>query len=53
MYSPSSSVCLRFYYHMFGPSIGTLNVLLATTKTVLWTKKYIKIRKVLNFNNNI
>jgi hypothetical protein len=46
MYSPSSSVCLRFYYHMFGPSIGVLNVLMAGTKQILWSKRYIIIIKV-------
>jgi len=43
-YSRSSSVCLRFYYHMFGQSIGTLNVLLAGTQPLLWTKRYKKIK---------
>jgi hypothetical protein len=39
-YAPSSSVCLKFHYHMYGASIGTLNVLLASTKQLLWTKRY-------------
>ncbi len=39
MYTPSSSVCLRFYYHMFGPSIGTLNILIAGSTQLLWTQR--------------
>ena len=39
MYYPSS-ICLRFYYHMFGPSTGTLKVLLVGTQQTLWTKRY-------------
>ena len=38
--SSSSSVCFRFYYHMFGSSIGTLNFLMTSTKQILWTKRY-------------
>ncbi|UJR31098.1 hypothetical protein I4U23_018606, partial [Adineta vaga] len=38
MYAASSSVCLKFHYHMYGASIGTLNVLMANTKQLLWTK---------------
>ncbi|CAF4185562.1 unnamed protein product, partial [Rotaria sp. Silwood2] len=38
MYTPSSSICLKFYYHMYGPSIGILNVLIAGTQRLLWTK---------------
>ncbi|CAF4840990.1 unnamed protein product, partial [Rotaria sp. Silwood1] len=29
--SPTTSSCLVFYYHMFGPDIGTLNVMLQTS----------------------
>ncbi|CAM4977745.1 unnamed protein product [Rotaria socialis] len=38
MYTQASSVCLKFHYHMFGPSIGSLNVLIAGTQRLLWTK---------------
>ena len=39
MYSSSSSVCVKFYYHMYGASIGTLNVLMASSKQVIWSKR--------------
>lgn len=38
-YTGSSSVCLRFYYHMFGASIGSLNILIAGKPSYLWTKR--------------
>ncbi len=38
LYYPST-VCLRFHYHMFGPSIGSLNVLIAGKQQILWTKR--------------
>ncbi|CAF0847412.1 unnamed protein product, partial [Rotaria sordida] len=37
MYAPST-VCLNFHYHMYGPSIGALNILIAGTQRLLWTK---------------
>jgi hypothetical protein len=37
---------------MYGASIGTLNVLIAGTKTPLWTKRYRnEIIEYLNFDN--
>ena len=30
----SGSMCLRFFYHMYGSSIGTLNVIVNDTNTV-------------------
>ncbi len=47
MYSPST-VCLRFYYYMFGPSTGTLNVLIAGQQKALWIKRY-KKKKIFKF----
>ncbi|CAF3694948.1 unnamed protein product, partial [Didymodactylos carnosus] len=37
-YPASSSLCLKFWYHMYGDNIGALNVLIFDTKQLLWTK---------------
>ncbi|XP_022096405.1 MAM and LDL-receptor class A domain-containing protein 1-like [Acanthaster planci] len=38
--SPAQAICLEFHYHMFGTSVGTLNLFsrLGTTDTALWSR---------------
>ena len=36
----SNAMCLTFYYHMYGPAVDTLNVILkqGSVETLIWTR---------------
>ena len=39
--TPASGICLRFWYHMFGAHVNTLNVYKQTpngARTLIWTR---------------
>ena len=38
LYNPAM-VCVRFFYHMYGASIGTMNILIAGHSQILWSKR--------------
>lgn len=41
-FQPTGGSCIKFWYHMYGPSVGTLNILVKTgagnrSEDIVWT----------------